>query len=101
MNRRISTIVAAFILALPVALASSGAPGAQENGDCVSARQAQQAVEAGEIMELPDAARRAGVEQKYIGDARLCDVGGSQHWVVNVMSEDGESERIVLNAEGE
>jgi hypothetical protein len=57
-------------------------PFAQEESDCVGAREAQQAVESGEIMELPDAARRAGLERKFIGQqARLCNVDGSPHWV--------------------
>ena len=100
MNTKITTAFAALFLALPLALAPSGTPAAQEDGDCVSARQAQQAVEAGEILGLAAAAAGEGIQQKFIGaEARLCDIDGAPHWVVNVMSESGESQRIVLNAQ--
>jgi hypothetical protein len=101
MERTIATVIAASTLAISLAFASFGAAAAQEDGNCVSSRQAQQAVESGEVMQLPEAARRAGIEQKFIGDeARLCDVDGAPHWVVSVMRDNGESERIVLNAQG-
>lgn len=102
MKRGIAILLAGFVLALPLGLGFSGAAFAQEERDCVGAREAQQAVESGEIMELPDAARRAGLERKFIGQqARLCNVNGSPHWVVSVMNDAGESERIVLNAQGD
>lgn len=101
MNTVISTVFAAFFLALPMSLASVGAPAAQEGDNCVTARQAQQAVEAGEILGLAEAASEEGVDQKFISDeARLCDIEGAPHWIVNVMSRSGESQRIVLNAQG-
>jgi hypothetical protein len=102
MNSVVATTLTALLLSLPIALASSSAPAAQEDGNCVSSRQAQEAVEAGEILDLSAAAQREGIDRKFIGDeARLCDVEGSPHWVVNVMSESGDSERIVLNAQGD
>lgn len=102
MSSTVATTLTAIWLSLPIALASSGAPVAQDDGSCVSSRQAQQAVEAGEILDLSSAAQREGIDRKFIGDeARLCDVDGSPHWVVNVMSESGDSERIVLNAQGD
>jgi hypothetical protein len=101
MNSMIATTIAAVVLALPLGLAPVSAS-AQDENDCVSALEAQQAVEAGEILELPDAAARAGVNQKYIDNqARLCEVDGSPHWIVNVMNELGNSQRIVLNALGD
>ena len=100
MTTTITTAFAAIFLALPIALVASGAPAAQEDADCVSARQAQQAVEAGEILGLAAAAGGEGIDRKFIGDeARLCEIDGAPHWVVNVMSESGESQRIVLNAQ--
>ena len=90
------------MLALPLVTAPVGAVVAQEDGGCVSARQAQAAVENGLILDLPRAARREGVEQKYIGDeARLCDIDGAPHWVVIVQNAYGDSERVVLNAEAD
>jgi len=89
-------------LALFLAATSVGPVAAQEGDSCLTARQAQQAVESGEILELPDAARRAGVKQKYIDNqAQLCDVDGSPHWIVNMMNESGDSTRVVLNASGD
>jgi hypothetical protein len=101
MKRTIPTILAASILAISLAFGAFGAAAAQEDSDCVSSRQAQQAVENGQVLQLPEAARRAGIEQKFIGDeARLCDVNGGPHWIVSVMKDNGDSERIVLNAQG-
>lgn len=99
MKTRIATTIAAISLALPMALISFGAPAAQEDGSCVNARQAQQWVEAGDILQLRDAAQREGVNPKYIGDARLCGPEGSRHWVVSVINESGDSKRISLNAQ--
>ena len=102
MERTITTNIAASALAVALALTSFGAAAAQEDSNCVSSRQAQQAVESGQVMQLPEAARRAGIEQrKFIGDeAQLCDVDGAPHWIVSVMKDNGDSERIVLNAQG-
>jgi len=101
MKRMIAIAVAGLLMGLPLGLGSAGLAVAQGESDCVGAREAQQAVESGEIMELPDAARRAGLERKFIGQqAQLCNVDGSPHWVVSVMNASGESERIVLNAQG-
>jgi hypothetical protein len=100
MKTMIATTIAAVSLALPMALFSYRAPAAQEDGNCVSARQAQQWVESGEILQLRDAAQREGVNPKYIGDARLCGPDGARHWVVSVINESGDSRRISLNAQG-
>lgn len=100
MNSMLATTLAAFVLALPLVPVSG--PALAQGNNCVSARQAQQAVESGEILELPDAARRAGVDRKYIDNqAQLCDVDGAPHWIVNMMNEYGDSERVVLNALGD
>ena len=99
MKTMIATALVALQLAMPAGLVPTGAM-AQEASDCLTGREAQQAVEAGEILELPVAARREGLALKFIGDeAQLCNVDGAPHWVVNVMSSAGHSERIVLNAQ--
>ena len=101
MNINATTLAAASIV-LPFALGPTGSALAQDDRDCVSARQAQQAVEAGEILDLPGAAAREGVAEKYIGDeARLCEIDGRPHWVVIVQNAYGDSQRIVLNAQGD
>jgi len=101
MERTIATVIAASTLAISLAFASFGAAAAQEDGNCVSSRQAQQAVESAAADGMRVDIGRAGIEQKFIGDeARLCDVDGAPHWVVSVMRDNGESERIVLNAQG-
>lgn len=99
MKSTIATTIAAVSLALPMALFSFGAPAAQEDGNCVNARQAQLWVESGEVLQLRDAAQREGVNPKYIGDAQLCGPDGGRHWVVSVMNESGDSRRISLNAQ--
>ena len=98
----LATTLAAVTLALTLPFASPEAPVAQEDGACVSARQAQAAVENGSILDLPRAAQREGVAEKYISDeARLCDVDGAPHWVVIVQNAYGDSERVVLNAQAD
>ena len=77
MKRGIAILLAGFVLALPLGFGSFGAAFAQEERDCVGAREAQQAVESGEIMELPDAARRAGSNGNSSVSRRLCNVNGS------------------------
>jgi hypothetical protein len=101
MNSMMAFPVVMIVLAATLTLTEVG-PALAQGDDCMTARQAQQAVEAGEILELPDAARRAGVAQKYIdSQARLCEVNGEPHWIVNVMNELGNSQRIVLNAQSD
>ncbi len=100
MKTMIATSLTALMLALPLSFGTAGAAVAQD-GNCVGSREAQQAVEAGEVLGLAEAARDQGGEQSFIGEeARLCDIDGAPHWVVNMMNEQGESERIVLNAQG-
>lgn len=100
MRSLVATSLLALLFVLPLPLGTASAAVAQD-GNCVSSREAQQAVEAGEVLGLADAASRQGEGQKYIGEeARLCDIDGAPHWVVNMMNEQGESERIVLNAQG-
>ncbi|MDP1730723.1 MAG: hypothetical protein Q8L54_05990, partial [Devosia sp.] len=88
-------ILAATIVALPLAFAVNWSAPAQGIGECITGRQAQRAVDAGEIAQLPDAAAAAGVRQKIISSsAKVCDINGSPHWVVNVMDSYGESRSI-------
>jgi hypothetical protein len=101
MNIIATTFAAAFVV-LPLSVAPVGAALAQGEGDCVSPLQAQQAVEAGRILDLSSAAAREGVARKFIGDeARLCEIDGSPHWVVILQNAAGDSERVVLNAQGD
>jgi hypothetical protein len=94
-------ILAATIVALPMAFAF-GLPAFAQGGDCISGRQAQRAVDAGEIAQLPEAAAAAGVREKIISSsAKVCNVDGSPHWVVNVMDSYGESKSISLPADSD
>ena len=100
---RNSIILSAALLSLSLALVPAGVAPAQEEGDCLSAREAQQAVESNEIIGLAAALRREGKDNlKPIGnEARLCNVDGTPHWVISVMNDYGDSERIVLNAQAD
>lgn len=91
-------LAAALVLSLPLSLASSLATA--QDRDCLNAKQAQRLVESGDLLDVPEALSRAGVENaRPIGQARLCDRDDVPHWIVNVMNAYGDSERIVLNAQ--
>ena len=92
--------VAAIALALPIALASFGAPAAQEEGDCISGRQIQQAINDGDIIDLADAMQAEGVKAKPLSQPDVCRIGGRLQYRLNIMNSYGEAERIVLNAQG-
>jgi hypothetical protein len=96
----IAKTVAAVALALPLALASFGAPAAQEEGDCITGRQIQQAINDGDIVDLADAMQAEGVRAKPLSQPDVCRVGGQLKYRVNIMNSYGEAERIVLNAQG-
>lgn len=97
---RIATTIAAALLALPIALTSFGAPAAQEEGECISGRQIQQAINDGEIVDLADAMQAEGVEGKPLSQPDVCRSSGQLQYRINIMNSSGEAERIVLNAQG-
>jgi hypothetical protein len=96
----IATTISAIALALPLAFASFGAPAAQEEGECISGRQIQQAINDGEILELADALAAAGIDAKPLSEPEVCRTDGQRMYRVNIMNSYGEAERIVLNAQG-
>jgi len=96
----IATTFTAITMALSLGLASFGAAAAQEAGACLQGRQIQQAIDAGEILELADALNAAGVDEKPLSQPEVCDINGRLQYRVNIMNSYGEAERIVLNAQG-
>lgn len=95
----IATTLAAVLLALPLALTSLGAPVAQEDGDCISGRQIQEAINEGEIVDLADAMAAEGIDGKPLSQPDVCRTSGRLQYRVNIMNSYGEAERIVLNAQ--
>ncbi|HEY9012005.1 MAG TPA: hypothetical protein VIN06_13400 [Devosia sp.] len=90
-------ILAAMVVAM---LAGIGLPGtalAQER-DCLSKQDIQNRLAQGLIAPLADAMNRAGVKGRPLS-VQVCDVDGSDHYIVNMMDSDGESESVTLNAE--
>jgi hypothetical protein len=41
----------------------------------------------------------AGVSGKPLSEPEVCNIGGERQYRVNIMNENGEAERIVLNAQ--
>ena len=80
-------------------LASFGSLGAvAQDRDCRSKQDIQERLADGLIAPLADAMSRAGVKGRPLS-VQVCDVGGSDHYIVNMMDSDGESESVTLNAE--
>jgi len=97
MKKSTVNILAAMVVAM---LAGIGLPGtalAQER-DCLSKQDIQNRLAQGLIAPLADAMNRAGVKGRPLS-VQVCDVDGSDHYIVNMMDSDGESESVTLNAE--
>ena len=96
MRKTTVNILAATIVAL---LAGLGLPGAvMAQADCLSRQDIQDRLEQGLIAPLADAMNRAGVKGRPLS-VQVCDVDGSDHYIVNMMDSDGESQSLTLNAE--
>lgn len=96
MNFRMTTLVTALWLAMPLALTSVGPASAQDS--CVSAREAQPLVERGMVLSVDEAMRREGVETRP-SSVQLCNPDGEAFWLINVMNAQADAKRIVLNAQ--
>ena len=97
MRKTIVNILAAMAMAL---LAGIGLPGAaMAQGDaCLSKQDIQDRLSQGLIAPLADAMNRAGVRGRPLS-VQVCDVDGEDHYIVNMMDSDGESQSVTLNAE--
>lgn len=91
--------LAAAIMALPLALAVPGTAIAQQDG-CLTGRQIQQALDAGQIVQLNEAMRAAGIVDQPIGRASVCLQDGELKYRLNFMNRAGVSETRDLPAEG-
>ena len=97
MKKSTVNILAATIVAM---LAGIGLPGpvAAQGGNCLSKQDIQNRLAQGLIAPLADAMDRAGVKGRPLS-VQVCDVDGSDHYIVNMMDSEGESESVTLNAE--
>lgn len=87
----------ALVLALAMALAGTGQSQAQA---CLDKRQIQEAVASGEIMSLDAVLGSAGVDPgAEILNVQVCDEGGALVYVIGVLSQDGQAQNLVLNAQ--
>lgn len=96
-------MLAAIGLALPLVSGANTAASAQENGRCLSGRDAQRAFEARRIMSFDRAANAAGYSPEDIvsqSGPKLCDIDGNPYWQVNVRGKDGNYVSRNLPAQG-
>lgn len=91
-----ANILAVTTVALLAGFVSPGA--VAQDRDCLSKQDIQERLADGLIAPLADAMSRAGVKGRPLS-VQVCDVGGSDHYIVNMMDSDGESESVTLNAE--
>ena len=90
-------ILAAMAMALLAGIGLPGAAVAQDDA-CLSKQDIQNRLSQGLIAPLADAMNRAGIKGRPLS-VQVCDVGGSDHYIVNMMDSDGESQSVTLNAE--
>jgi hypothetical protein len=96
MKKMTANILAVTTVALLAGFGSLGAV-AQDRA-CLSKQDIQERLADGLIAPLADAMSRAGVKGRPLS-VQVCDVDGSDHYIVNMMDSDGESESVTLNAE--
>lgn len=97
MRKTTVNILAAMSMALLTGLGLPGAVVAQDDA-CLSKQDIQDRLAQGLIAPLADAMSRAGVKGRPLS-VQVCDVNGSDHYIVNMMDSDGESQSVTLNAE--
>lgn len=90
---------ALLALVLAMLLAFSGTLQAQAQS-CLGKREIQEAVASGQIMSLDAVLASAGVDgSAEILNVQVCDEGGGLVYVIGVLSEDGQAQNLVLNAQ--
>lgn len=97
MRKTTVNILAAMAMALLAGIGLPGAAVAQDDA-CLSKQDIQNRLSQGLIAPLADAMNRAGIKGRPLS-VQVCDVGGSDHYIVNMMDSDGESQSVTLNAE--
>ena len=97
MKKSTVNILAAMGVAMLAGIGLSGPAMAQER-DCLSKQDIQNRLAEGLIAPMADAMDRAGVKGRPLS-VQVCDVDGSDHYIVNMMDSEGESESVTLNAE--
>jgi len=97
MRKTTVNILAAMAMALSAGIGLPGVAVAQGDA-CLSKQDIQDRLSQGLIAPLADAMNRAGVKGRPLS-VQVCDVDGSDHYIVNMMDSDGESQSVTLNAE--
>jgi hypothetical protein len=99
MKTRLLTSTVAAGVALSLVLAAGIPAAAQERGDCLSPREIQQAVASGAIVTVDEAMSADGIDERPLGQTKVCRRNGSLEYHVNIMDEYGETDTKVLSAE--
>lgn len=86
-------------LALSLFLSAIGPAAAQEGGDCLSPREIQDKVSSGEIVTVDEAMSADGIEERPLGQTKVCRRNGNLEYHVNIMDEYGDTDTKVLNAQ--
>ena len=67
--------------------------------ECLTDRQIQVAIEAGDILSWPKIKRLAGISTyEEVSDVEVCMIDGVPFYILNVVSPGGEAAKIALNA---
>ena len=92
------TMAAAATLLLAAATPSLAATG--KDKACLSDQQIQAAIAAGQIQSWPKIKKLAKVSTDYqeVSDVKVCMIDGVPYYTVNLVSSNGEAQKIVLNA---
>jgi len=85
-------------MALSLILAAVAPAAAQQN--CLTPREIQEAVASGKILTVDEAMSADGINERPLGQAKVCRSNGNLEYHVNVMDDYGEAAPKVLDAEG-
>lgn len=93
------TMAAAAVISLSAATPGFAQGKARGNTDCLTDRQIQTEIEAGTILSWPKIKKMAGISAyEEVSDVQVCMIDGVPHYILNVVSPDGEAMKIALNA---
>ncbi|MEO6014365.1 MAG: hypothetical protein ABIQ30_12390 [Devosia sp.] len=95
------TILIMMAAAASVSLAAAVPAHAQAEREksCLSDQQIQSAIESGDIKSWPKIKKMAGISSyEEVSDVKVCKIGDTLFYILNVVSPEGEATKIVLNA---
>jgi hypothetical protein len=92
----VKCVLTGFLLNLWLALGAAGFGSEALAQGCLSADQAREAAQAGQVMPLSEILGQ--IQGEILPSPQLCNRGGRYVYVVNVLKPDGEVSRLTVDA---